>query len=228
MTAPAYEISVVIPVRDGAAYLREALESVLAQTDPPCEIVVVDDGSTDGSATLAEGMGPHVRVVRQPPSGAGPARNRGVAEATSPWIAFLDADDRWRPEKLRVQAAALAADPSAVASIGSVRQFFCPVLGRTDRPSPEVLRGAIPSALLVRRDVFLATGGFPSRPGVEFAAWWIRFLEGKPGLAVVPEVVAERRIHGRNGGVLLPGARGAYVRVLKEALDRRRATEGAP
>ena len=229
MTMGRLDVAVVVPVRDGATHLREALASVLAQDHPACEVVVVDDGSQDDSAAVARAAGHGVRVVSQSPLGAGAARNRGVAETTSPWIAFLDADDRWLPTKLRLQRAALLAAPDAVAAIGAIRQFFSPELGRTDVPLPEILAGVCMSALLVRRETFLATGGFSIDPrAAEAAEWWIRFEETRPRVASVPHVVAERRLHARNRGVLSADVRQDYVRLAKAALDRRRSRESRP
>lgn len=96
-------VSVVIPCYNGAAYLRETLESVVHQTAHPLEVVLVDDGSTDGSAEIAEAFGPPVRVIRQENQGESVARNRGIEEARGEWVAFLDADDIWKPEKLERQ-----------------------------------------------------------------------------------------------------------------------------
>ena len=216
-------VAVVIPVRDGEAYLGQALASVLAQELAPREIVVVDDGSVDRSAAVARAASPLVRVVTQTPRGAGAARNRGVDETTSSWVAFLDADDRWVPEKLRLQRDAIAGLLGAVASIGLIRQFFSPELGRSGAPNPEILAGLSPSALVVRRETFLATGGYPTDLlASEAAAWWIRFESTRPILARVPAVLAERRIHARNTGVVRADARGEFVRLAKAALDRRR------
>src|SRR5204863_3234846 len=89
LSAASFDVAVVVPVRDGAAFLRAALESALAQEPPPREIVVVDDGSTDDSVRIAEALAPRVRVLRQDAAGAGAARNRGVAATSSAWIAFL-------------------------------------------------------------------------------------------------------------------------------------------
>jgi glycosyltransferase involved in cell wall biosynthesis len=215
------EIAVVVPVRDGEAYLGEALASVLSQDLAPREVVVVDDGSRDRSAAIAGAAG--VRVVSQPPTGAAEARNRGVAETSSPWLAFLDADDRWVPGKLSTQAKALAARPDAVASIGRLRQFFSPETGRAGAPTPEVLWGTSPVTLVVRREAFLATGGFPTGlRGSEAAAWWVRFEATNPVIVRCEAVLAERRIHARNTGVVRADARGEFVRIAKAALDRRR------
>ncbi|MGL6097742.1 MAG: glycosyltransferase family 2 protein, partial [Fimbriiglobus sp.] len=108
MTAVPPTVSVVIPCYNGAEFLPETLRSVLAQTVPVHEILVIDDGSTDDSAAVAEGFGPPVRVIRQPNQGESVARNRGIDEATGEWVAFLDADDLWEPTKTERQLAVLA------------------------------------------------------------------------------------------------------------------------
>ena len=106
-------VSVLIPCYNREGSLPAAIESASAQSAPPAEIVVVDDGSTDGSAAVAEGFGPPVRVVRQANGGAAAARNRGLAECRGEWVAFLDSDDIWAPDKLERQLAAAAAVPDA-------------------------------------------------------------------------------------------------------------------
>lgn len=106
-------VSVIIPCYNGAPYLRETLESALAQTHTPLEVIVVDDGSTDDSAAIAESFGPPVRVIRQENQGESVARNRGIDEARGEWIALLDADDLWKPRKLELQLSKTA--PSVIA-----------------------------------------------------------------------------------------------------------------
>ncbi|MCZ7525077.1 MAG: glycosyltransferase family 2 protein [Acidimicrobiia bacterium] len=100
-------ISVVIPTHDRAALVTRAVTCALSQERPPDEVVVVDDGSTDGTAELLADFGPELRYVRQEHEGAAAARNRGVQEATGDWIAFLDSDDVWLPDHLRAVEAAL-------------------------------------------------------------------------------------------------------------------------
>ena len=96
-------ISCVIPVFNGERYLGEALESVLAQSYQPLEVIVVDDGSTDETAEVARRYGERVRYVWQPNAGETAARNLGLTAAHGEFIAFLDADDVWDSEKLERQ-----------------------------------------------------------------------------------------------------------------------------
>jgi len=113
-------ISVVIPTRNRRARLQRAIASVLAQTWRPLELIVIDDGSTDDTPGFLDGLGRDdvsVRVIRNDiPRGGAAARNQGIAMATAPWVAFLDDDDTWRPEKLARQMAVLIATPGAVAA----------------------------------------------------------------------------------------------------------------
>ena len=114
MTQVPTAISVVIPLYNKAAYVREAVESVLAQDTTAAEIIVVDDGSTDGGAELLRGMAPgQLRCITQANAGVSAARNRGVAEARGTIVAFLDADDRYRPGYLAAIAALVQQFPQA-------------------------------------------------------------------------------------------------------------------
>ena len=108
-------ISVVIPCYNGAALVGRCLDSVLAQTLQPAEIIVVDDGSTDASADIVAGHAPRVRYVRQANAGPAAARNRGLAMAQGEYLALLDADDYWMPTFLERTHGFLAANPDAVA-----------------------------------------------------------------------------------------------------------------
>lgn len=96
-------VSVIIPAYNAERFIDEALERVFKQTHDHLELILVDDGSTDGTGARVRAYGDRVRYIRQGNAGAGAARNRGLAVATGDYIAFLDADDLWRPEKLEVQ-----------------------------------------------------------------------------------------------------------------------------
>jgi glycosyltransferase involved in cell wall biosynthesis len=106
-------LSVVIPCFNAARYIATAIRSVLEQQWPDLEIIVVDDGSTDGSADLVSAGFPQIRVIRQANKGAAEARNLGIRQARGTWIAFIDADDFWLPGKLLAQAHLLRSDPTA-------------------------------------------------------------------------------------------------------------------
>ncbi len=103
------EVAVVIPAHNAAPWLPQALQSLRDQTLPPAEVVVVDDGSKDDTATVARAHG--AKVVQQAQKGPGAARNRGILESTSPLIAFLDADDWFEPLKLERQCARMQQQP---------------------------------------------------------------------------------------------------------------------
>lgn len=108
------KISVVIPAYNAEATVAKTLESVLAQSLPAHEVIVVDDGSRDNTSDVVEKFAPQVRLIRQENAGPSAARNHGIREATGDWIALLDADDTWWPEKLEKQAAHLADDVALV------------------------------------------------------------------------------------------------------------------
>jgi glycosyltransferase involved in cell wall biosynthesis len=104
-------ISVIIPAWNRAHYLRETIDSVLAQTQPAFEIIVVDDGSTDDTPAVLATYGDRIRVLRQRNQGVATARNTGVAAARGDFLCFLDSDDLWHPRKLELQLARFASDP---------------------------------------------------------------------------------------------------------------------
>jgi glycosyltransferase involved in cell wall biosynthesis len=220
-------VSVIVPVFDGARYLAEAVESVLAQAYEPLEILVVDDGSTDETARVAGGL-PSVRYVFQEHAGIGAARNHGVAMARGGVFAFLDADDVWLPEKLACQMAVLREDPSVDIVFGHVEEFVSaePDVDRGGRrgPAGEAVRGCIPSAMAVRRESFERVGPFETNWRVgEFASWLLRAREMGLTVRIPPDVVARRRVHGENHGIRQRQALQDYVRIIKRSLDRRRA-----
>ena len=130
MSQPTSLISVIIPVYNGERYLSQALESVLAQAQPPNEIIVVDDGSTDGTAALVQSMGKDIHCFHQSNQGPAAARNRGLEMAYGDIIAFQDADDLWTPGRLSLQLEMLARHPTAHAVIGRTVFFSA------DEPSP--------------------------------------------------------------------------------------------
>jgi glycosyltransferase involved in cell wall biosynthesis len=225
-------ISVMIGAYNAAAYLGEAIESVFAQDYEPIELIVVDDGSTDGTADVARGFA-QVHVIQQENGGNGAARNRAVENASGELYAFLDADDRFTPGKLTLQKAALDADPGLDIVFGHVREFLSPELDEETRaglrpPAPEPMPWTAPNLMLVRRASFERVGPFTTavRVGVT-VDWFARAAEAGLRYSILPDVVLERRLHTQNNGLRESASRSQYLEVIRQAMERRRAAADA-
>lgn len=163
-------VCAIIPAYNAEAFIQEAIESVLRQTTPVEEIIVVDDGSKDGTCAVVESYAPRVRLLTQKNQGPSVARNRAVQESTADYIAFLDADDLWDPQKIERQLHALTATKDAVLCYTGLLQFN-EEEGWTNPTKPippsEVAKALrlrnpqiVPSSVLVSRENFLRSGGF--------------------------------------------------------------------
>ena len=219
-------VSVVIPVFNGVAYLVEAIESVRTQTHSTFDIIVVDDGSTDGTASLANRLADWVRYVRQENAGPAAAMNRGVTMARGQFISFLSADDVWLPEKLAWQVAALSANTKVDAVFGHMQHFISPELSPAEAASlkcpPDPMPAYSAGTLLTKIEIFRAVGLFDETFRVgEFIDWYSRAVDLGLNIEMLPQVVSRRRVHGSNHSLSAKAPQG-YARALKAALDRRR------
>jgi glycosyltransferase involved in cell wall biosynthesis len=225
------KVSVIIPVRDGARYIASAIESVLGQTEPPAELLVVDDGSSDGTAGIVSQFSERgAHLIQQPPEGAAAARNCGVKLARHDLLAFLDADDLWTPSKLAHQCAALQSDASVDMVFGYVRQFVSPDVETATRARlrcpNESVPGYVAGTMVIRRKSFERVGLFETEWEIgEFLAWYARAQLIGLGEKMIPTVLLERRLHSANQGVLKRSDRADYVRIVKKILDCRRERE---
>jgi glycosyltransferase involved in cell wall biosynthesis len=217
-------VAVIIPAYNAERFLDETLESVRAQTAPPSEIIVVDDGSTDRTAEVA--CRHHVTVLSQPNTGPSAARNAAIRHTGQPWVAFLDADDVWEPDKLAVQWHAVQICPEAGGVFSDFVEFdatgpvgapyfsrkphywavkrteVAPGVMVCDRDSlgRHTLEGNFfaPSTLLVRRSLLMQIGLFdPGVWGREDIDCILRLLTVCP-MAVVERPLMRSRLHQTN------------------------------
>lgn len=199
-----FRVSVVVTAYNAADYLGAAIESVLVQSRPADEIVVIDDGSTDASADVARRYESHgVRLVQQTNQGPGAARNRGIRETSGDLVAFLDGDDLWLPQKLERQIAYFVAHPETV-MVSCLRWRWDQTTGERHieyfgvRPGrnlarENVVRNVIgnPSMTLIRRSVFDAVGMFD--PALRWGQDWDLFIRiaayGPVGFVMEPLMI---------------------------------------
>jgi glycosyltransferase involved in cell wall biosynthesis len=220
-------ISVIVPVYNCEHYLSEAIESILAQSYHPMEVIVVDDGSTDGTAGVAQQYLPRVRYCYQANEGTGAARNQGIELASGEFLAFLDADDIWFEEKLMRQMAVFQADAQVDLVFGHVKQFYSPELDerikQEARFHAEVMPAHLPCAMLAKRESFLKVGMFDTSWQVgQDVDWYMRAREQQLKAVMLPDLVYKRRLHATNKGITQRQFGNQRLHQLKASLDRRR------
>lgn len=224
-------VSAIIPVYNGEDYLEEAIASVLAQSYGNLEVLVVDDGSSDRSAAIVAGF-PAVRYHYQPNQGQCAALNTGMRLARADYLAFLDQDDVWLPNKTTIQVQTMMAQPELTVVLCHAIFFVSPGLplpawarpAMFDRPRPSYCVGA----MLAQRRQLDRMGFFRCQQGLAFDVdFFLRTPkaadvdEGTGGLAIVPDLLLRRRIHDRNlsGNPLL----GRHIlSVVRNAVNRQK------
>jgi glycosyltransferase involved in cell wall biosynthesis len=216
-------ISVIIPVWNGARYLGGAIASVLAQTLPCSEILVVDDASDDGSAEIAARFGASVRVISRAVRG-GPAavRNTGIRAAQGGVLAFLDADDLWLPDKLEWQAAALSA--GAEYAVGWMTTFADPDLA--DGAAFKSRSMLYPTSIALTRGCLQKVGLLDESPAiVEWADWIDRARHlGVPGMES-QRVCVRRRVHDSNWTLSRSRVTSSALSFARAAIARKRGAQ---
>jgi glycosyltransferase involved in cell wall biosynthesis len=221
----AVTVSAIIPAHNAEPFLREAIESVLKQS-LAAELIVVNDGSTDATEAIIESYGSLVKGIAQEQCGLGAARNRGVQVSQGAWIAFLDADDLWTPDKLRLQMRAVEARPDVDMVFGHCVEFTDPVgdVSLVARTRPFAAVSAC--AMLARRALFDSAGAFSEHRRVgEFIDWYSRARNQGAASLMLDDVVFRRRVHGSNMTRVMGGTHEQYLDVVRAHLRRRRAGE---
>ncbi len=209
-------VSVILPVKDGEAFLPEAIGTALGQTGVQVEIIVVEDSSRDASAEIARSYGPPVKCISTEPRGVGHARNVGLEVAGGEYVTFLDVDDLWPPDRLVTQLEAIHASPAPDLVFG--HELRLPRDGTAPRPARNT------TTVLFRRSTYERVGPFPTEWHVgEFLDWLLRAQELGLTEAMLPNVVCYRRVHGGNLTIRAREDFGDYAKILGRALARRRA-----
>jgi glycosyltransferase involved in cell wall biosynthesis len=219
-------VSVIIPVYNGEAFLAEAIESVIAQTYQPIEIVVVDDGSTDESAEVAQAY-KEVQYIYQENSGVAAARNTGLSATKGSIMAFQDADDVWVKDKLKIQVQYLLDHPEVDITIPNIKNFLEGEISCSAETRQNLLEpGQIPlGSIVAHKKVFDQIGGFDIRYecGSDFE-WHVRARNLGVTMKILPDVLLHRRIHASNISFKSPAANEAIrLKIFKESMMRRRS-----
>ena len=223
-------VSVIIPVFNGERFLREAVQSVLDQQYSPVEIIIVDDGSTDGTATIAKSLPETVRYLYQMNQGPSAARNRGIEHARGSLLAFADADDLWPADKLKLQLPFFE-DPSIEIVMGRIQQVL---LSRTVDGHTHTQEFAEPAfsvnlgSAIIRKSVFERVGAFDE--GMRYSEdvdWFMRARETGARIVTIDAVTLLYRQHEENMTRGKSTSELNVLKALKRSLDRRREATGA-
>lgn len=229
-------ISVIIPVFNGERYLREAVQSVheavhvLDQKYSDVEIIIVDDGSTDGTGSVARSFHDTVRYLHQSNQGPAAARNRGIEHAQGSLIAFADADDLWPGDKLELQLPVLIKNPAIEIVMGRIQQVL---LSRTVGGQTQAEEFAEPAfsvnlgSAVIRKSVFERVGLFDETMRYsEDVDWFMRAREGAAEIVTIDAVTLLYRQHEQNMTRGKSTSELNVLKALKRSLDRRREQTG--
>ena len=222
-------ISCIVPVYNGERYLSEALDSIFAQSYRPLEVIVVDDGSTDNTPQVMAGFKNSIRYLEQSNGGPSATRNLGVSAARGDFVAFLDPDDIWHPEKLARQVARFEARPELDLCVAHVQLFWAPELREEgvrlrNQARVNTVPGYTTGTLLTRRKFFDVVGYFDASFWFGDATdWFLRAAHGRAVMELLPDVLLYHRMHTTNlTRRRISSSRDEFLRIVKRSLDNRR------
>ncbi len=218
-------VSVIIPTWNGERYLGAALDSVFAQTVQPFEVIVIDDGSTDNTAQVARAYPVHLEICTH--QGAAAARNTGVTLARGDYIALLDQDDLWLPEKLEMQLQTFAQDPLLGVVFTAIEQFISldtPEVENQVLFIPEAQLLPSTSALMARRSVFNTAELFPLLHSGDTMLWLARVQQLGIAVQMLNQCLVKRRIHQSNmTRIQKDQVQSGYFQMLRQLLLEKRS-----
>ncbi|MCZ6674311.1 MAG: glycosyltransferase family A protein [Verrucomicrobia bacterium] len=227
MTSPL--VSCIVPVYNGERYLAETLTSIVEQTYSPMEVIVVDDGSTDGTENVVKQFGSAVKLVRQENAGTPTARNTGILHSLGEFIGFLDADDLWHPEKIARQISQFASQPGLQLSFTYIQNYWSPEISENRRTLDENLLKPLPGyvcpTMLLRRELLDTIGLFDvALQHASEPEWILKAASLSVRIALLPEVLVRRRLHATSRSAKkAKNVHDEYLHLLKTYLDRKRS-----
>lgn len=225
-------VSVIIPNYNYARYVREAVDSVLAQTYPNIEIIVVDDGSKDESKEILQNYGDKIKLIFQKNQGVSAARNNGIRQSKGEFIAFLDADDAWLPQKVEKQVERFLSDDSCgMVHVGvqdidadgkSLQTHLDGLEGDVSHElllfmRPVILGGG--SGIMIRREILKEIGGFDPRLSTS-ADWDVVYqVSNRYKVGFIGEILLKYRMHGSNMHGNIPRMEREMMLCFEKAFD---------
>lgn len=223
-------VSVIIPVYNGQPFLSDAIASVVEQDYRPLEVIVIDDGSTDSTAQIAQRF-PEVRYFYQSNQGHGSAKNTGIEKSRGEFLAFLDADDWWTPNKVSIQVGFLQAHSQVGYVLSHMKMILEPGVQIPSWVRPEFLhqpvRAYIPSSFMVRRAILNQVGVFdPGYTAGNDSDWFLRAQDVGIQRTLLPDVLLFRRIHEKNDSSLRTKVlREDLLRLIRASVHRKRQAD---
>jgi glycosyltransferase involved in cell wall biosynthesis len=223
---PPASVSVILIVKDGEAFIAEALESVLQSSAQPLETLVIDGGSRDRTREVAAGF-PHATIIAQRTQGLTQAYNEGIERARGELIAFISHDDRWLPGKLDRQLEAMSERPELEFTVTLVRHFLEPGASAPHGFRQELLDAPVPGfimeTLLARRGCFDVVGMLdPAYRSGSDTDWFARATDLKVPHLLIPEVLVEKRVHDGNASLLNRESNLQLLALLRSSVRRKR------
>ncbi len=221
-------VSTITVVRNGEAYLAEAIDSILSQTVQPFQILVIDGRSTDRTSEIARSYG-QIQYVLQPATGLAEARNLGLQYAEGEFLAFLDHDDVWMPNKLELQLRRMCANPAL--GYTTTRMMYLrdteSQLGKEEQAVNEARSAPTPSALMVRRELFQRVGEFDPQYTIGCDSdWFARARDLEVPAEELPNVLLRKRLHSSNLSLNGSRNRREMALIVRQSILRRARMAG--
>jgi glycosyltransferase involved in cell wall biosynthesis len=220
------DVSVVVAVRNGARFLKQALDSIGGSQARPAEILVIDGGSTDGTLDIVRAR-PELTLVPQQSRGIARAYNEAIERASSDLVAFISHDDLWAPGKLDRHLELMTSQPELLFSVCLVQHFLEPGCAPPEGFRRELLDHPVPGlimeALVARKSVFETVGLFDPRfPTGEDTDWFARAIDAEVAYAVIPEVLVRKRVHATNASLNDEELNAHLLTALRRSVARKR------